>query len=67
MRKKDKNMDKNTHVCSHCHVTINREQVLSDFRELFDFANAFGLEALTEQQQALYEGTLCPECAELCL
>ena len=48
--------------CVVCGGEVDRGLVLEQFESLFDQADAFGMDSLTDQQQTLVEGHCCADC-----
>jgi ribosomal protein L40E len=51
-------------VCKKCKNTFDMTHVIEDYPELVVQADYCGTESLTEAQQALMEGSICPRCYE---
>lgn len=49
-------------ICTSCKKAFSPEQIKEDHKHLFALADCFGMEALTESEQALVEGSLCSDC-----
>lgn len=48
--------------CVRCGKEINWDDVVGEFVEVFDQADRYGMEALTDEEQTLVNGGLCTEC-----
>jgi hypothetical protein len=48
--------------CVVCGREVDREEVLERFNGLFDQADAFGMDSLTDQQQTLVDDHCCADC-----
>jgi hypothetical protein len=53
--------------CTHCHKKFSTKDDTDtyDLQYLFNRSDRFGMESLTEYQQAFVEGSICGECLEI--
>jgi len=48
-------------TCVVCGEKVDWNSVIDEFQDIFERADTFGVEALTEQEQVVYEGCCCSE------